>query len=241
MSCLPGMGGFFSDETYLSRLALVDDESGSDTSSIVVPTDVKAGDLLLFANMAIKTSVVTPTVPSGFTKVLPVTQGGVAYGPVNISGTNYYFHYAIGYKIAVGDEGGTSLSSMSFTSAVNPGSALAVAVLRGNRKVTGVTRKDDFLEGDVDGEVSEIITSGSGAVPLLAVGLYANLAVSWSSENQRQMSPSADDETIFGASNHALRWKFFAQNSTPSNVTCTMASAAQRRVLGTLYLELEAA
>lgn len=240
MSCLPGMGGFFSNSTDLSTFVLMDDAAGSDTSSIVVPSGVQEGDLILFANMAIKTSVVTPTVPAGFTKVLPVTQGGVAFGPINISGTDYYFHYAIGYKIAVGTEGGTSLASMSFTGSVNPGSALAVMVFRGNRKITGVTRNDDFFEGAIDGVLSETITSGSGAVPLLAVGLYANLSTSFSSLSQRAMTPDADDETIFGASNHAVRWKFFSQNSAPANVSCSMASAAQTRILATLYLELEA-
>jgi len=230
------MGGFFSGNASLS-FAFVDGGGNSDQSSITVPANVQQGDLILFANMAIKTSVVASTVPSGFTKIFPSTS--IALG-VNISGTTYYFHVAMGYKIAAGTEGGTSLPSMSFTSNVNPGSALGVMVFRGNRKITGVTVQNYGLTQSSSSLISRTIASASGVRPLLAVANYMNLGASWSSNSQRDFSPTPDDETIYGANNMATRWRFFGESNAPSDISCSMAAASQNRTCWSFYLELEA-
>ena len=94
MTCLPGMGGFFAGNSSLSGFAFVDGGGNSDKSSITVPANVQEGDLILFANMAVKTSIVASTVPSGFTKIFTSTSVAI---PVNISGTTYYFHFSIGF------------------------------------------------------------------------------------------------------------------------------------------------
>lgn len=231
---------FFIAGNKLTKLDMVSSNSSSDASSVVVPSDVRAGDLLICCNMGVKTSSVAATVPSGFTKILPTPDGGFG---VNISGTTYYFHNYMSYKIAVGTEGSTTLNSMSFTGSVNPGSAMLIAVFRGNRKITGVTIKDQSSTGSVDGNLTETITSGSGSVPLLPLAWYVNLAGSWSNVDQRIFTPGPDDEIIFGVSNMCLRWKFYGATDTPSNTTSTMTDApggsAPRRHLMCTYLELD--
>lgn len=235
MTCLPGTGGFFAENSSLRDFAFVDGGGNSDKSSITVPANVQEGDLILFANMAVKTSIVASTVPSGFTKIFPSTSSAL---PVNISGTTYYFHVAMGYKIAAGTEGGTSLSSMSFTSNVDPGSALAVMVFRGSKKITGVTVQDYGGTNQSSGLISRTIASASGTRPLLAVANYMNLGASWTSNSQRDFSPAPDDEQIYGVNNQAVRWKFFGESNAPSDIACSMASASQNRTCWSFYLEL---
>lgn len=220
---------FIAGQKKLTSLLRIGSNSSSDQQTVTAPSDIRKGDLLLYANMAIKTSPVTATVPAGF------TINSWTGRTVSISGTTYYFHIATGHKIALGTESSTTITGMSFTSEVNPGCNMAIVNLRGNHPITSVQYVDGHY---TTSSGSHLIESSDGSTPLLDVGQFYNLGAPFSSTDQRLFTPAKDDEIVYGSNNMALVWKFQPEGQAPIDITASMASWSGTRGFFSYYLNL---
>jgi hypothetical protein len=202
MNFLPGWHpGFIASARRLSTISQVL-SSGSSAATIAAPSGIQAGDLIVLADAA--TSIgSTPALvtPSGFTNL------------TNASDAND--RMACWYKLADGTEGGASYTGMSGGSQTRK----VMAVFRGDIPAISITPADAdsgaFTSGD---PASQIITSASGAPPLVVCSAYYGTTGSIS---PRSFTPAKDGEVNpSGSTALYLAWKIY--NAAPADVTVDM-------------------
>lgn len=225
---------FIAGQKKLTSLLRVGSNSSSDQQTVTLPLDIREGDLIICANQAWNTSSTAAAPPSGFTSMMTWHLSAV------LSGVTRYSRTCVSRKIAAGTEGGTTLTGMSLTGSVNPGAALGVVVFRGNKKITSVSAAQDFDGVGTTGgsAISRNVDAADGDEPMLVVSYVQNLGATFSSVNQRLMTPSADDELVFGSNNMALRWLFYGANETPEDNLLSMQAWSGTRMLSNCYIEL---
>ena len=212
--------GFGVGQQSLSELSFVA-SSTSTASTITLPAGIQAGDLIVIYDTAASNNSTVPTsvVPSGFTPALDQDFA-----------SSLARRQIVSYKIADGSESSAVVSIMSGTGA----SSTAALVFRGDAPISSVTPAG-FTSQMTDGNPSaQVIPSGSGAVPLVAVAKW-HVSGSGTAINPRTMSPSEDGEiTIAGSSDYYVKYKIY--NSSPADVTVDMDDEGSRNLLSSGYL-----
>jgi len=125
--------------------------SSDNTSTLVVPSGVQAGDLLVWSDYVPNYS--SGTVPSGFTQIVLTTANVV--------------NHRTAYKIATGTESGTTLTGMTGSDFAN-----ALAVFRGAIPFTGaaftVWNSEGLTDGDPASQTVSVPDIGTGVVIAVA-------------------------------------------------------------------------
>lgn len=128
--------------------------------SLLMPNGIEAGDLLIVANTAGAGSSSTPTIT--VTPGLNFTLISSSTGTYTVSTFFYRQTSAMSYKIAVGTEGGTTISSFMSSN----GNAAILFHLRGNVKigsVTNIVTNSSFTAGDPP--LTTITTTNAFEIP----------------------------------------------------------------------------
>jgi len=187
-------------------------------ASITAPASINAGDLLVMFDGAITNAGPVPTsvVPTGFTQILELNDGG--------SARNIW-----SYKIAVGNEDGTSITGMDGANTDRK----AILQFRGDAPISSVTVQDigsQITDGD---PAAQVVNASGGVVPLIVFAGYRATA----NITARDFTP-AEDAEIFTAPNQGfVKYKIY--NSSPADVTGDMPdSSSNDNALTSFYLEL---
>ena len=203
--------GFGAGGGALTTLALQGSATLSTAASITAPSDINAGDLLLFLDRTFGTE--TSVIPSGFTELVADT------------GLKLY----LSFKVASGAEQSTTIGGMS-------GSAHSkiMACFRGNRPITAAMGASPLSEQSSGNPTGFAVTAGAGTPPLLVVAAYSvNPA---GAVDPRTFSTTKDAETASADSSLYLAWKFYA--SSPANTTIDMDDEGTNNTLLGAYLTL---
>lgn len=163
--------------------------------------------------------------PTGFT---------AAITSVNATG----IRLCASYKLAVGTEGGTSVTGM----AGNGGYAAVKVcyVFRGNVAATSVTLGDPGSQGTNNDPSSQVVTVSGGVPPLVVLGFYTAQPGGSGLVNPRTFSTTKDGEIegiSDGTDDGDLWMAYKIYNSSPADTTIDMADEGSN-CLGSCYIEM---
>jgi hypothetical protein len=144
---------------------------------------------------------------SGYEEIVVTNDGSVDVG--------------VFYKISSGSDSSTS-----------PTGAFVSVVFRGNAPIKNVSINDVGEQATNGNPTAQVITSGSGIVPLISFGSYSSLTAI----SPRSMTPAKDGEQGNSGSEQFLAWKIY--NASPANVSVDMDDEGTSNVLQSFYLGL---
>jgi hypothetical protein len=214
-------GGFTSLEFFTSTT-----DSGASTDTLTLPGGIAAGDIIILCARDKRNSNSTPpseVAPTGYTPMYSFTDPGSDSTRVIFS-----------YRIADGTETviPTYTNNKSNTRRI-------VLIFRPNGTVSNVTPAA-FLSQNTSGNPSpQVITSGSGAAPLIVFGFYLNNTGSYEAGtevNPRTQTPAFDAEISH------TNWLWFCYhiyNSSPANKTIDMDDEGTLNMLASFYVQFE--
>lgn len=212
--------GFGSAVVAARRLEFLDSAT-STAATITCPAGVIAGDLLVLYDVAYRGSGILPTLvtPTGFTSI------------TNDTGLSNDTRFNTSYKIAIGTEGGTSITGMN---ALNNNDKMLVA-FRPTTPIASVAVGSTAFQKTANDPTAQVVTSAGGTPPLVVFGQYST----WNATlSPRSFTPSKDSEisSISNAVrfNNWLAWKIY--NSGLQNVTVDMDDEGVENYLGSFYL-----
>lgn len=178
-----------------------------DEDSVVAPATVLAGDVIVVFNCLRDNLGTIPTtaVPSGFTSAVNTSAGGALSARAICS-----------YKIAVGNEDGTTLNGMSIGAGeIGDPSGVLLLMFRGSRPVTGVTvgsANGTIVSGNPAGQT---VTASGGAAPLIVLGAYmANNVI-----DNTTFTPTGDSSGQVTFANQHMEFNYGIFNTSPQNVS----------------------
>jgi hypothetical protein len=185
----------------------------STVATIVAPSNIAAGDIIvLYDNGANTSGFPTTVVPTGFIGILD-----------NTTAANR--RTICSYKIATGSESGTTITGMSATSA----NAKIMFVFSTNGASSVNVKDIDFASSTNTDLPAQTITSGSGTARLVALGFSRNLLGNIGSMTPQDGNVSVSSETHYGY------YKIY--NSSPSNVVVDTGDGGNNNMLMSFYLE----
>lgn len=183
--------------------------------TVTAPAGILRGDLIVLLDRVSQTGLPTAVVPSGFTQIRSDNDGSSV-------------RMIPSYKIALGTEGGTSITGMAAGS-FEDGKALAV--FRGNVPISGVSIASSAGQITNGNPTSQNVTAASGVSPLIVIGGYAsNAAV-----NPRTFTPAKDGE-INPDTLLYLAYKIY--NADPADTAIDMDDEGSGNGLQSFYLKL---
>lgn len=195
----------------------------STAQTITAPASIVAGDLIVLMDRAGANSATAPVAvtPTGFTLI----NGQV------LNDASDADRVVWSYKIAVGTEGGTSITGMNgaFNSKV-------MAVFRGDVAIGGVT------VADVEGAITNVdpadftVSASGGTPPLIVLATYSIWLEDAATVDPRSMSPAKDSEIGAAAGDVYLAWKIY--NASPADVTVGMADEGFFNCLQSCYISV---
>lgn len=219
---LGGLSGF----TLVGSNSFSSQSSSGTVNSIELPDDIQEGDFLAIVAVAYARDF-SFSIPSGWTsKINRTTWTFIAQDSAELR---------VYTKIAVGNEGGDEIAVPLNTSGspeedIKNNAAVAL-VFRGTRPIVSVgAAQGEVFPGMTSGNPSATtISSGAGAGPLIAFGLFGAQGTF-----SPTMSPK-DGQLRLGSAQEYVTWKFMQD---PANVTIDMPDASGASQLGGFYLEL---
>ena len=183
----------------------------STTSTIVAPSDIVAGDLLILFDVAFNASGF-PTAVTPFTAFLN-----------NTNATTRRIMFS--KKIADGTEAGATLTGMNGT---NLNSKILYVF-----STNGATTSTDF---DLDYQAtnatptSQTITSSNGTAPLVSMGFIRQTIAT-----SQSFSPTEDGSINL----EAITTYYKIYNSSPNDITVSCGDAGNNNILSSFYLEVD--
>lgn len=150
IGAMPGIVASGGPITSLTHTRVGREGSTSGSPTIVLMEDIIAGDLLIFDNVGTNSVAPAAVIPAGFTSVRNYTFW-------DFMGVGNGVRRVWAYKVAIGDESGSTLTGMSNS---NYSDFINVVKVRANRAINGV----EFIGGSTSS------TSGNPA----AVGVTVN-------------------------------------------------------------------
>lgn len=195
------------------------DSATSTASTIVAPASIVPGDLIVLFDSAVSTGTPSTVTPTGFTNINTVTVGTATIRKSICS-----------YKIAVGDEGGATITGMNG----NQQNGKMIYVFRGNVAITSVVVGDVGSQGTDGDPVAQTITSASGIPPLVVFGAYAG-GTAVSPRTFTVGGSSAKDGEITSSTSAYLAYKIY--DSAPSDVVVDMEDETVNNTLQSFYLQ----
>jgi hypothetical protein len=186
----------------------------STISTIAVPNDVVAGDLLVLCDRATNNSgsgFPTAVVPTGFTQILNQT------GSTNV-------RFVCSFKIAVGTEAGTNITGMNGANNNNK----ILIVFSTNNAISASSFDVAFENTDGDPAAQTVNASGQ-PTPLVVLAFMRQQTVTGQS-----FSPSQDGTVV----NSAVTGYYKIYNSLPSDVTVDCGDGGTLNALMSFYIEI---
>ena len=207
----------------LTSISMVASAYGATPSSgpvqVTAPAGIQAGDLLIIMASCPNTSGIDANIPTGFTKIE--------------DSENTVVDHRISYKIAVGNESGTTYSGQS-SSQPNEGN-MNIFVFRGNTSVTSVSVVNTYAwNTSGTGPSSVSVNAGTGDKALSII------TTSSRSSNINTITPTApatgwtNYDNINGTGNdevQALSWNYHTRNGNVSANT-TYGNASRATAIG---------
>lgn len=188
--------------------------SSSSSSTIVIPGNIQAGDIIVLTDKAAGTTgIPTTVVPTGFTSIIN-SSGGTA-------------RLISSYKIADGTESGTTITGMNGASS----NRKALVVLRPDAPATSVTAFSTAGQVTDGNPTLQTVTAGSGTPALVVFGVYGTDSTAIA---PRTFSPAPDAE-ITPATNHYLAYKIY--NADPVNTSVDMDDEGLDNCLQSFYIQ----
>lgn len=188
--------------------------SSSSSSTIVIPGNIQAGDIIVLTDKAAGTTgIPTTVVPTGFTSIIN-SSGGTA-------------RLISSYKIANGTESGTTITGMNGASS----NRKALVVLRPDAPATSVTAFSTAGQVTDGNPTLQTVTAGSGTPALVVFGVYGTDSTAIA---PRTFSPAPDAE-ITPATNHYLAYKIY--NADPVNTSVDMDDEGLDNCLQSFYIQ----
>jgi len=186
--------------------------STNTAGTIVAPSGIVAGDLLvLYDSAANNTTIPTAVIPSGFGSPAIINQTFSTNRRVIVS-----------MKIANGTEAGATITGMSVNNTVNK----ILIVFSTNGATSSIAYDVDFQSTDGD-PTAQTVTSASGSPPLVVLAFYRNTTgVSF--------SPTEDGSVVNGGQ----QGKYKIYNSSPADVTVDLGDAGTANMLMSFYIEV---
>lgn len=189
-----------------SPLAQVD-SSTSTAATIVAPTTIVPGDLLILVQYSFDAGGSAAVTPTGFTNFINVIDvGGGSRGMID-------------WRLADGSEAGATLTGMD-----EPADAKVLVVYRRAPIITSVTPLGAGSESTTGNPVAQTVGSASGAVPLIVIGGYGATAPV-SPRTFTVSGVSAKDGEVgagVGTTDAWQAWKIYEVGSTPDDVVIDM-------------------
>jgi hypothetical protein len=225
---LPGWNpGFLAGKTPLISITQVLSAT-STAATIAAPPGIQAGDLLVLFDQAVSVFMGQPTLvtPSGFTNRIDL--GFTSSGVTGV-------RCAVATKLAVGTEGGTSLTGMSGATSNDK----ALLVFRGNVPAVSHTVADAGQEGTDGNPAAQTITAASGVAPLVVIGGYGNAG--GGTINPRTFTTGgvgSKDGEITSNVWHYLAWKIFI--TSPADCVVDMDDEGSGNALLSCYIQMAA-
>ncbi len=201
----------------LATISLFASDTEIDLPSITAPASIAAGDVIVFLNWARDVGLPTTAIPSGFTSIS------------NVSLTNA--RVILSYKLAVGGEGGSTLTGM--TSGTDD-LVIIVLVFRGNVPATSATVQDAAGEMINTAPSDQVVNASGGNPPLIVLGGFASTGAFTPG-----FSPSADatfSDTSSTGPQLDLAYKIY--DSSPADVTMSKTDTGNRNTIVSCYIEM---
>lgn len=192
----------------------VGNSATSSTTTITCPA-VNEGDLIVMLDRAEGMSVPTTAIPTDFVSVVNTNDGA-------------YFRQILSYKIAVGTEGGTSLTGMVGSDYTYKG----IWTFVGDVAITAVSALSAVGQATDGNPSAQTVTSGSGVAPLVVLGCATSYK---DNTSVLSMTPS-EDATLSPDASWWLGYKIY--NSSLANVAVDMADAGYENCLQSCYLQV---
>lgn len=206
----------------LKTLTQVLSATSVNLATITAPVGIQAGDLIVMLDSPSALGIPpTAVVPTGFTSIVNTS--------ATIGGT-VGMRMICSYKIAVGTEGGTSITGMDGSTADDK----VILVFRGNIPITTITPAD--TDGAMIGTdpVAQTVTASGGASPLIVFGAYS----STNTIDPRTFTVAgvaAKDGEVNSSNFNYLAWKIY--NSAPADVVIDMDDEGTAMGMQSFYLQ----
>lgn len=189
----------------------------STASTIVAPSGIVAGDLLvLYDNAANISGFPTAVIPTGFDSPAIINQTG---------GSASNRRCIVSKKIANGTEAGATITGMDGT--LLDAKILVVFSTNGATNSTAFDSVIQITQGD---PTIQTIDSSIGSPPLISLGFLRN-----EGGGGGTMSPTQDG--IVGSGTHQGYYKIY--NSSPADVTFDTGDGGNNNMLMSFYIEVD--
>lgn len=208
-----------------SLITLFGSSTADSSSTFDVPASVLAGDLIVVLDLSTHNSGSAPTtvVPTDFTSI------------VNTLAPDGDQRQILSYKLAVGTEGGTTLTGME-DDGVTVRACKCLYVFRRSPVAGSLTVAGVVSTSVNTNPAAQNITASSGVVPLVVIGGYGcfNSPIS-----PRTFTPAKDGE-IFGmiGSDDTMYLAYKIYNSSPANVSIDMDDEGSGNTLQGCYIQM---
>lgn len=201
----------------VTSISVFDSATASDTN-ITAPAGIIRGDLFILLDRAVDGSFPTTVIPSGFSSWANQT--------FNAGGGNLY-RVILSYKIAIGNEGSSSLTGMS------PEGTKALYVFRGNAPITRAFPSLANSEATSGNPSPQTVTTTSGGTPSIVIGSYVCSFAG--AVNPRTMTPAKDGEI---SANPAVFLAYKIYNSNQEDVSVDMDDESDANILQSGYISV---
>lgn len=182
----------------------------SSGSSVTMPANILAGDLLVYIDMAAASDAsVTNVVPSGFNQIS-------ALSVANQADNDYYgARLTCSYKIAAGTESNQSVTGM------NDDIERKIALqYRWKRKaISSLSVSTPVTQATVSNPAQQTVAASAGTPPLLGITVFGAITGTPPAVSPRTTSITPDNEI---SSTTALYAHGYAQKTAPQNYTFDM-------------------
>lgn len=189
----------------------------SSGTTIVAPSDIQPGDVLVLQDFSFNSTATVPTsvTPTNFdTPHVDHTVGS-------------YSRHMVSTKLANGSEAGATITGMAGTFGVWK----HLVVLKGNAPATSKTVSTPNAQVTTGNPTAQNVAASGGVAPLVVFGFYA----CDNNVNPRTMSPAKDAELNFDTEAF-VAWKI--QNSSPVDVSVDMDDEGGANYLASLYIAM---
>jgi hypothetical protein len=233
MNFLPGWHPGFITGAKLTTVTVFATATAQNSATITAPANIQAGDLIVMVDQASGGIVGTPpaaVTPTNFTALVTSFTAGTS-------------RMCVSYKLAVGTEGGTSITGMAGAS--GGGSAKVMYVFRGNKAATALTVASANSQGTTGNPNPQSVTASGGVAPLVVLGFYGMEIGTAGAVNPRTFTvggvPAKDGETeAVGDStldvDTWLAYKIY--NTAPADVSVDMDDEGAGSLLASGYIQM---